>query len=137
MKDAHAREGSSPVPMRLQCPVCSAGTSSLKRYGMIHFVLFLGIAARWRAGSFTACPKCVRKKVLEDTFSPLHILSANLMWLLAVLPYNLGLMIASTIPGHSRSVVDRIEKRLGSHVQGERKEMPPLDAASLRQAERA
>jgi len=121
------------APMRLKCPVCYVGTTSLKRYGVIHYVLFLGIAVRWQHGSFTACPGCVRKRVLKDTFSPLHILSANLMWLLAVLPYNLGLMIASTIPGHSRSVVERIEENLGGDAQGKRKEMPPLDAATLRQ----
>ncbi|MHC4972717.1 MAG: hypothetical protein ACYTG3_10330 [Planctomycetota bacterium] len=110
--------------MRLTCPVCSAATESLKRYGRIHFVLFLGIVARWRVGPLTACPKCVRKTVLKDTFSPLYILAANLMWLLAVLPYNLGVMIASTIPGHSRRVLDLIGK----------KTKPPPDAATLRQA---
>lgn len=120
--------------MRLKCPVCYTGTESLKRYGVIHYVLFLGIAVRWQHGSLTACPRCVRKRVLKDTFSPLHILSANLMWLLAVLPYNLGLMIASTIPGHSRAVVELIERKLGGNVQGRPKEMPPLDAATLRQA---
>jgi len=120
--------------MRLRCPVCYTGTESLKRYGVIHYVLFLGIAVRWQHGSLTACPRCVRRSVLKDTLSPLHILSANLMWLLAVLPYNLGLMIASTIPGHSRAVLELIERKLGGDVPGNRKERPPLDAAALRQA---
>lgn len=97
--------------MRLTCPVCSRDTESLKRYGLIHFVLFLGIAARWRAGPFIACPRCMRRRVLKDTFSPLRILAANLMWLLAIVPYNLGVFIASTIPGHSRWILDRIEKQ--------------------------
>jgi len=120
--------------MRLECPVCSTATTSLKRYGVIHYVLFLVLAVRWQHGSFTACPKCVRRKVLKDTFSPLHILAANLMWLLAVLPYNLGLLIASTIPGHSRSVVEIIERKLGGRASGEREERSPPDAATLRQA---
>jgi hypothetical protein len=110
--------------MRLKCPVCYKGTESLKRYGVIHYVLFLGIAVRWQHGSLTACPRCVRRRVLKDTLSPLHILSANLMWLLAVLPYNLGLMIASTIPGHSRAVLGIIERKLRGTVEGKGKETP-------------
>lgn len=106
--------------MRLRCPVCSTDTESLKRYGLIHFVLFLGIAARWRAGPFTACPRCMRRRVLKDTFSPLHILAANLMWPLAIVPYNLGVMIATTIPGHSWRIRDRIEKRRGGRRRRDR-----------------
>jgi hypothetical protein len=95
---------SGSEPVLVKCPVCSVPTNSLKRYGIMHEVVFIGIAARSRRASYTACPKCMRRKVLRDTFSPWNILLANLMWVLAVFPYCIGIMIASTIPGHSASI---------------------------------
>ena len=92
------------------CPVCSVPTDSLKRYRMPYRVMFFGIVARVQHGTYTACPSCMRKKLLENVFSPLNILSANLLWLIVVLPYNLVLFIASTTRGHSKSV----RKRLGA-----------------------
>lgn len=90
----------------IKCPICSLPTDSLKRYGVMCEVVFLGIAARSRRCGYTACPKCMRGRVLKDTFSPVNILLANLMWVLAVLPYSLALVVASTVPGHSRTVND-------------------------------
>lgn len=91
-------------PVLIKCPVCSVPTGSLKRYGMMCDVVFVVIAARSRRCAYVACQKCMRRKLLKDTFSPVKILLANLMWLLAVLPYNLVLMVVSMIPGHSASV---------------------------------
>jgi tetratricopeptide (TPR) repeat protein len=88
----------------VNCPVCSAATDSLKRYRMPYRVIFFGIAARVKHGTYTGCPSCMRKKLLENVFSPLNILSANLLWLILVLPYNLVLFIASTTRGHSQGV---------------------------------
>ena len=88
----------------IKCPGCSVPTPSLKRYGVMREVIFLVIYARSRRCTYTACPKCMRRMLLKDTFSPVKILLANLMWILAVLPYSLILMIVSTIPGHSKSI---------------------------------
>lgn len=85
----------------IPCPNCSKPTPNLKRYGVMKDVLFVGIAARSRRCAYTACPKCMRSMVLRDTFKPLNILLANLMWILVVLPYCLGIMLVSRIPGHS------------------------------------
>lgn len=96
--------GSNPKTVLIKCPVCSVPTDSLKRYGVMCDVVFIIIAARSRRCAYTACPKCMRRMLLRDTFSPVKILLANLMWILAVLPYSLVLLVATTIPGHSRSV---------------------------------
>ena len=96
-------------PVLLTCPACGKRTDSLKRYGVMKEVIFLLVFARSRRCAYTACPKCMRGMLLKDTFSPVNILLANLMWLLVVLPYSLALLIASTIPGHSRSVIQSIQ----------------------------
>ena len=96
--------------LRIECPICSVPTDSLKRYGVMCEVVFLGIVARSRRCAYTACPRCMRRMVLKDTFSPVNILLANLMWVLAVLPYSLALVIASTIPGHSRSIREMLSR---------------------------
>jgi len=87
-------------------PVCSTPTDSLKRYRMPHWVVFFGIGARIKHGPYTACPRCMRRKLFSNVFSPLNILSANLLWFVLIVPYNLVLFIASMTRGHSKSVVD-------------------------------
>ena len=91
-----------------ECPFCHALTTSLKRYRWMRWVLYVGITFRVRSGIYVACPKCMRNMVLKDTFSPLNILAANLMWIVVVLPYCLVLMVLSTVPGHSACVKRRL-----------------------------
>ena len=93
----------------VNCPVCAMPTDRLKRYRMPHRVLFFGIGARIKHGAYTACPSCMRQKLLRNVFSPLNILSANLLWFVLIIPYNLVLFIASMTRGHSKSVIDMLE----------------------------
>jgi len=88
----------------IECPVCGKPTESLKQFGVMSDVAFLGIAARSSRCTYTACPTCMRGMVLKDTFTPTNILMANLMWILVVLPYSLAVCAASMIPGHSKAV---------------------------------
>jgi hypothetical protein len=97
-------EGPASGSPAIPCPVCSTPTDSLKRYGVLQRVVFLGIAVHIQRSSEVACPKCMRYLLRKVTFSPLHFLLANLMWFLVVLPYHLILMIASTTKGHSSSI---------------------------------
>ena len=91
-------------PSAVACPVCSAPSGSIKRYSMMYRLLFLGVGYSMRRGSYTSCPACMRRMLLKSAFSPLGVLSANLMWPLAVVPYTIILITATLIPGHSASV---------------------------------
>jgi hypothetical protein len=84
------------------CPACSRPSTSIKRYSLMFRLLFLGVGYRIWRGRYVACPACMRKALLKCAFAPMGILTANLMWPLAVLPYTLIMLGASTIPGHSR-----------------------------------
>ena len=97
-------EGPAFEPPAIPCPVCSTPTDSLKRYGVLRRVVFLGIAVHVQRSSEVACPRCMRRLLRKVTFSPLHFLLANLMWVLVVLPYHLALMLASLTKGHSGSI---------------------------------
>ena len=88
----------------INCPACSKPTQSLKRFSMLYRLLFLGIGYSMKRGVYTACPKCQRKQLLRNAIAPLNILSANIMWPLAVCPYTLILLVGSMIPGHSTSI---------------------------------
>lgn len=100
-----------PDAGQIPCPVCSVPTRSLKRFSMMNQLLFLGIGFGMKRGPYTACPKCQRRKLLKNAFKPLNILSANIMWPLAVCPYTVILLVNSFIPGHSASIRKLIEER--------------------------
>lgn len=95
--------------VRVPCPHCGQPTDRLKRYGVLRRVVFFLIAAHVQRGAYTACPTCMRRLVLKDLLSPLNILLANLMWLLAWLPHVIGVLVATTLPGHSKAVRQAIE----------------------------
>jgi len=99
-------------PLFLKCPGCQQRTTSLKRFGILQQVVFVGIYAQARSGPFVACPRCMRKELLRNAFSIKHILLGNLMWLLALLPYNLAMMLVTLVPGHSKVIRDRIAEKI-------------------------
>ena len=98
MDDTRGNPGSEPV--LINCPGCRKPTASLKRFGILRQVVFVGIYAQARSRPFVACPPCMRKELLRNTLSIKHILLGNLMWLLAILPYNLAMMTADRSPRH-------------------------------------
>jgi DNA-directed RNA polymerase subunit RPC12/RpoP len=87
----------------IKCPVCSKPTESLKRYTLLDKLVFIWVAAWTQRRTYAACPDCMRRIVLKNTFS-WNILLANLLWLIVILPYNVALLIASGTQGHSKSV---------------------------------
>jgi hypothetical protein len=54
----------------------------------------------------------MRKELLRNACSIQHILLGNLMWLLAVLPYDLAMMLVTLIPGHSKVIRDKIAQKI-------------------------
>ena len=102
MNEPHANPKLDPAA--IPCPICSAPSAGIKRYSMMYKLIFLGVAYSMQRGSYVSCPKCARKTLLKSAFSPLNILTANVMWPLAVVPYTLIMLTVSLIPGHSASV---------------------------------
>lgn len=94
-----------------KCPMCLEETDSLKRYKLLTDVVFIGIGASVRPLICTACPRCMRTTLLRDTFSPLTLLKANLMWPLVVVPYACVLFFFTLLTGHSKSVKKVLDSR--------------------------
>ena len=88
----------------LPCPACARPTRSLKRFGLMKRLLFLGIGYRMWRERCTSCPGCMRRRLLKNAFNPVSILTANVMWPLAVVPYTGILLAATLVPGQSTSV---------------------------------
>jgi hypothetical protein len=101
--------------MPIKCPGCGTLTKSLKSYRLIDFLLFIGIYGGARHVTVTACPDCMRREILKRTFS-WSILTGNVIWLIAGLPYHLALLIANTTKGHSKRVIEHMESSLRSRL---------------------
>jgi hypothetical protein len=85
--------------MALPCPSCRAPTASLKRYRILHFLLFLFVYARLREATITACPACARKIILRR--SALNLVTGNLLFLLGYLPFHIHQFVRTFRRGHS------------------------------------
>lgn len=70
---------------------------------MLRWILFLGVYYQMQWGTYTCCPKCMRKHILVHGFT-YNILTGNFMWLFLALPWNLVLLIMSCTRGHSKAV---------------------------------
>jgi hypothetical protein len=91
-----------PEGAALPCPRCGRGTTSLKRYRMYDFVLFLWVAFSWQTATYAACPPCMRK--LLGWRALLNAVPANALWPVVLLLHG-ALALASYTQGHSRGVV--------------------------------
>jgi hypothetical protein len=94
---------SNPQGMPLMCPHCYQFTGSLKQYRYVRWCVFLLSAAFWQATYYRACPRCMRQFIWRRCHS--NVLSANLLWLLWLLPWAWCLVAASRTQGHSRAVL--------------------------------
>jgi len=114
------------APAEYPCPDCGHPTDGLKRYHFVKwFVIFLAIAL-WRPEVHTACPACMRKYIWRRSLviipvnfllsllwitavkgekTLLNIFLANLILFFAFLPWIIGVTIATTRKGHSKSIV--------------------------------
>jgi hypothetical protein len=93
---------SAPTPLMVTCPECGNASDSIKCYRMGTLVfLLLGYWARWK--NEYGCPNCIRKKLFE--FTAINLLTANLIWPLAILPWGIIRLIRSFTRGHSQAVL--------------------------------
>ena len=92
--------------LALPCAMCHATTRSLKLFRIVDTFLFLGIAMVARARDVIACPRCMRRVLAKRLL--VNLLTANVAWPLAVLPWN-GLLLLRTLrTGHSRPLLDEL-----------------------------
>lgn len=90
------------------CPVCGEPKTNVKRFVLISFALFLLFGASYRTTVNICCSVCMRKSIIRNTFN-LNILTANVLWLVVILPCNIVQFIRSYVPGHSRSVIKLLD----------------------------
>src|SRR5262245_45227599 len=95
-----------PEGTTLACPACGRPTDSLKQYRFISWVVFYLVGAVWQAAYYRGCPSCVRQQIARRT--AWSLIPANLLWFLLVLPWGLGLIVASYRKGHSPDVLRQI-----------------------------
>ena len=91
------------------CPECREISDSIKQYTMIDYVVFLVFGAFGRRITYTCCPHCMRKHILMKGFT-YNIITGNALWLLVILPWSLILLIMSTTQGHSKKVLQVLDK---------------------------
>lgn len=87
----------------LPCPSCGRPTDSLKQYRYISWGLCYLVGFTYELAYYQACPACMRKLILRR--AALNVVPANVLWPLLVLPWGLGLFVASFQKGHSPSVI--------------------------------
>lgn len=87
------------------CPECGEPKSNIKRFVLFSYILFLLIGARFKTSAYICCSGCMRKRIIRNTFN-LNILSANVLWLIVILPWNIIAFLCTFISGHSRHVIN-------------------------------
>src|SRR6476646_677615 len=95
-----------PADAELECPACGRPTDSLKQFRYVSWVLFYLVGALWQTAYYRACPPCMRR--LIGRRMAWTLIPANLLWLLLILPWGLGLVVASYRKGHSPAVLKQV-----------------------------
>lgn len=83
--ERHPKHEPDPVPEMI-CPNCGRKCNTLKRYTMFKECLFLGCYIKWQMVTYTCCPDCMRKKILDESIFTPKIITANFFWLFIILP---------------------------------------------------
>lgn len=106
--------------MELPCPVCQEPTESLKQYRYPRWVVFLLVGAWWQEEIITACGQCVRRRVWRNCL--FNVVPANLLWGFLLLPWAIGLTIASRSRGHSQRLLDSMKaaEAMAQRMQSQR-----------------
>lgn len=86
----------------LPCPHCRQPSPRIKslRTGVL---AFLGVFAYWRTWTETGCAECVRGTLLKWT--AINLVTANVMWPIAVLPWMTIQLLRTGLAGHSPDVL--------------------------------
>jgi len=97
---AHADfEYVQPEATLVPCPVCGQETDRVKQHRYMTLCVFLVTVAVWEWKTHRACPKCMRRFVGWKCL--LNLIPGNLLWFVLMLPWALGLVVASYRSGHS------------------------------------
>lgn len=97
----------------LHCTDCGQITVSLKSYRLPAVCVFLGAYGRFATKGHIGCPSCMRKKILLHGMT-YNVFTANILWLLLILPWTIVSLLRTLSKGHSSEIVDYID----NHVNG-------------------
>ena len=100
----------APDNTLLHCAVCFQLTDSLKQYRYVNWCVFFLAGAIWQGVVYRACPTCMRRFLWRRCV--INAIPAHLVWLAGLLPWALGLIVASYSLGHSRAVVRGVTPEL-------------------------
>jgi len=110
--DRRPRTARLPEATELACPACGRPTDSLKQYRYVSRVIFYLIGTYWQTAYYRACPSCMRKLIARR--AAWNFIPANLLWFVSVLPWGLGLVVATYQKGHSPDVLRQVTPRLAA-----------------------
>ena len=89
----------------ITCPSCGRKSDSIKRYTMFRYCLFLICYIRYQTVTYTCCPDCMRKKILDEGVFTSKIVTANFFWLIFILPMAIIQLFLCGQKGHSKGVI--------------------------------
>lgn len=92
----------------IPCPVCGEPSDSIKRYFIFDLIVFILIYAWWRQGYYIACPRCIRKHILERM--AVNLIPANFMWPILIFSVGIVEILLSYQKGHSTAVYKIIKE---------------------------
>jgi hypothetical protein len=87
----------------LMCPECGKETPSLKCYTLPYLVVFLLLFAHVQKATYTLCPRCMRKVIMQRAL--INVIPANFVAPPLCIGFGIG-FLATFLPGHSRSLRD-------------------------------
>lgn len=87
------------------CPCCGEKSDSIKRYTMFRVCLFLICYINWQTVTYTCCPDCMRKKILDEGVFTSKIITANFFWLIFILPLAIIQLFLCNQKGHSKGIM--------------------------------
>lgn len=88
--------------MVILCPCCRAPSDRVKCV-RLPAVAFLFVAGGYEIRNEFGCPKCARSKMLWN--GVINLLTANVLWPIAILPTMIAGLLQCSRPGHSKQVL--------------------------------
>lgn len=89
----------------ITCPSCGRKSDSIKRYTMFRSCLFIICYIKWQTVTYTCCPDCMRKKILDEGIFTSKIITANFFWLIFILPMAIIQLFMCGQKGYSKGII--------------------------------
>lgn len=89
----------------IACPSCGKKSDSIKSFTMFKNCLFLGCYIQWEMVTYTCCPDCMRKKIIDEGIFTSKIIKANFFWLFVILPLAIIQLYLCGRKGHSKGIM--------------------------------